>query len=193
MSLSFNLAKRVEEYLVAPIMHAPDLGSSIFTGARSGPAGKLVIAVNWTEVPQTAVLDYTPYQTGSNRTSRYRLAYNALIPATIPGATTAETVVVQPGEVIVWVFPATDSPLAGTTVLAFNPTSVANGARVVVRYSYVSPALLPEQSGTITCTSPCSVTLDRSLGAVYYDYKYLSATDAVLVESNVHFSAKEPS
>jgi len=58
LSAAFGLIERLEPYMLQPLTHAPYLGESIFTGARKGKDGDMVIAINFVQGERT--IPYLP-------------------------------------------------------------------------------------------------------------------------------------
>jgi len=104
MSAAFNLVKSLEPYVLSPMTNAPDLGPFVETGAHSGAAGNLLIAINTLDNPQTIAADLTPYVTGFAVT-RYRLVASSLATQNL-GFVTSDQVTLNPGEVALYVFPS---------------------------------------------------------------------------------------
>src|SRR5262249_46003121 len=74
MASAFRLVQHLEPHLLQPPMHALNLGSTIVTGARQGPASRLLIAVNFSEAPEKAHVDLRAYRyAGGPAIVRHRL------------------------------------------------------------------------------------------------------------------------
>jgi hypothetical protein len=104
MSAAFNLVKSLEPYVLSPMTNAIDLGPYVETGAHSGAAGNMLIAINTLDIPQTIAADLTPYITGFAVT-RYRLVASSVSSQNL-GSVTSDQVTLNPGEVAVYVFPS---------------------------------------------------------------------------------------
>ncbi|MCL2700235.1 MAG: hypothetical protein FWE88_00920 [Phycisphaerae bacterium] len=59
MAAAFRLIENLEPYMLLPQTHAPYLGEGIFTGARKGKDGEMVIAINMTNGVRT--IDNLPF------------------------------------------------------------------------------------------------------------------------------------
>ena len=141
MSAAFNLIQAIEPYLLQPQIHAPQLGPTIVTGARQGAAGRVVIAVNFSEAEERTLFDLSAYRysTGSPIV-QYRLHRASLATNVLPtNSPSAKMVTFEPGEVIVWVFPATSkSDLTPPTARISAPISnctVAGGVEITAETS----------------------------------------------------------
>jgi hypothetical protein len=130
MASAFNLIGRLEPHLLQPQTHAPDLGPTFVTGARRGPGSRLLLAVNFSESPEPARVDFRPYRFARGpAVVRYRLAGAALQVDTVSNQKTTDKVTFAPGEAVAWLFQDTaggkdvvppavafQSPPAGATV-----------------------------------------------------------------------------
>ncbi|MFW6038928.1 MAG: Ig-like domain-containing protein [bacterium] len=101
MSAAFNVLQAVEPALLQPSMHALDLGPWIETGARQGPFGRLLIAVNLSEMPVQRTVDLQPYLYDEQTpVQRYRVAGTRSQQERIVGPT--EQLRFAPGESVIW-------------------------------------------------------------------------------------------
>jgi hypothetical protein len=109
MSAAFNLLQTLEPYLLQPQANSIDLGSSVYTGAKDGPNGRLLIAVNSLETNQTIHADLSPYiyQTKS-AIKRYRIRGATELSETLPEKKN-DTLILEPGEAVVWLFRSSGS------------------------------------------------------------------------------------
>ena len=102
MSAAFNLIQNLLPYVLQPQTHAIDLGRSVFTGAKDGPNGRLVIAINSLEVNQTIRADLKPYVYPNGFwLKRFQLVGATLVAESLPDQTN-DTLILAPGEVVVW-------------------------------------------------------------------------------------------
>jgi hypothetical protein len=102
MSAAFNLIQNLLPYVLQPQTHAIDLGPSVFTGAKDGPNGRLVIAINSLEVNQTIRADLKPYVYPNGfGLKRFQLVGATLVVESLPDQT-SDTLILAPGEVVVW-------------------------------------------------------------------------------------------
>ena len=135
LSAGFNLAKRHERLLLEPMIHAVNLGPDIFTGAREGANGRLLIAVNNSELSQTVRVDLTSYQyNGAATLTRYRLNGGNLKSETLPSdANSSGLVTFNGSEIIVWLFtPASQSVLPpAVSITAPLPDSTTDSSEQV--------------------------------------------------------------
>ncbi len=155
MSAAFNLAKVLEPYVLSPMANAIDLGPYVDTGAHSGRYGNMLVAINTLNNPQTINPDLTPYVTWSSVT-RYRL-HGSQVSSQNLGAVTGDQVTLQPGEVVVYLFPAGGNTAPSTPVIQLaNPASL--GATPITA-SLTSPVgNLTNASGAITVAASVTDT-----------------------------------
>ncbi|MFC4084958.1 Ig-like domain-containing protein [Amycolatopsis samaneae] len=104
MSNVFNVVAGLEPYLLQPQANVIDLGDSVRTGAKRGPNGNALIAVNISEVPQQINASLTQYRTARPITRTRLVGDSKVLSETIPD-TAADSLTLQPGEVIFWTFP----------------------------------------------------------------------------------------
>jgi hypothetical protein len=124
MAAAFALIGRLEPWILQRQVHAPYLGPEVVTGAREGPAGRLLVAVSFAAEDVRATVDLTPYRTPRGRVVRHRLRGAGLSVQSGP-ASPRDTLVIRPGEAVCWVFSAVaeaaapsvrfTAPLAGVT------------------------------------------------------------------------------
>src|SRR5579872_2974304 len=75
VSNAFNLVQNLEPYFLSPSINAPDLGSGVVTGARQGPNGRLLMAINMLDNINTIHVDLKPYRYSSAaKMARYHVA-----------------------------------------------------------------------------------------------------------------------
>jgi hypothetical protein len=102
MSAALNLIKTLEPYLMQPQANAPDLGPTVYTGAKDGPNGRLIIAINSLETNQTINVNLSPYlYPNTSSVERHRLHAATQMSETL-SAKTGDVLTVAPGEVTVW-------------------------------------------------------------------------------------------
>jgi hypothetical protein len=102
MSQAFNFIAEIEPYLLQPRVSAVDLGEFIATGARAGANGKMLMALNLSEVPQRIKANLQPYSATSGIT-RCRLTLNGAIKETL-AARAMDDLWIETGETIMWIF-----------------------------------------------------------------------------------------
>jgi hypothetical protein len=103
MSAAYQLIADIEPRLLQQEVNAIHMGDDIATGARSGPQGNLLMAMNSLDVPQTVKVDLSSYTGGGSQIKRYRLIGNQLTVTTVPNVT-ADTITFAGNEIIVWAF-----------------------------------------------------------------------------------------
>lgn len=103
MSTAFNLIKNISQYILQPQANAPDLGSGIYTGVRSGSSGRLIIAINSLETQRNVTIDLSPYLYGSGSViQRYRVGLSSSN-TSLPTQSASDSLTLNPGESAVWV------------------------------------------------------------------------------------------
>ena len=105
MAAAFGLVERLEPYVLQPQADAPHLGAAIVTGSRSGPAGRLLVAVSFAAADETISVDLGPYRTDAGWMVRHRLR-GASVSVDSLAAAAQDTLIVRPGEAVCWVFPS---------------------------------------------------------------------------------------
>lgn len=109
MAAAFRLTERLSPYLFLPQTHAPDLGPSIVSGARSGPTGSMLLAVNFSDQQSSIRADLTPYVSAEGRITRYRLHTSNLASQPL-SSTPSDSLSLLPGEVVVWTIDKSPEP-----------------------------------------------------------------------------------
>jgi len=102
MSNAFNFIKDLEAYILQPNISSPQLGPLVFTGAKEGNNGRLLMISSFSEVPQTLNIDFTPYAYGGTIT-RYRVSPTSYANTIIP-KTSGEAITLAPGETAAYLF-----------------------------------------------------------------------------------------
>jgi len=194
MGVTHALIKGLEPQIIQPLCSAPDFGPRFHTGAKCGTAGKLVIAINDSEVPMTVNFPaslWSLYNNGTAAITRYQEIKAAYVNVTnLAAGTTSDTFTADGGEIDIWWFPAGSTPLAQPATIGFNPASVG-ATKTALRYSYLcNPATfasnLDQQATRTVFTSATSVSLFKAPGPICYDYLYLdNANNPIGARSNV--------
>ena len=110
MASAFNLVKRLEPYLLQPLMHSPELGASFVTGARQGPHSRLLLIVNMSELTHSAEVNLDPYRyPEANTIALLRLASPRTRSETLANGKSLR-LTMEPGESVALVF-TPDDPL----------------------------------------------------------------------------------
>jgi Concanavalin A-like lectin/glucanases superfamily/Bacterial Ig domain/Bacterial Ig-like domain (group 2) len=135
MSAALNLAKVLEPYILSPMANAIDLGPYVETGAHAGPYGNMLIAINSLNNPQTINPDLAAYVAGSSVT-RYRLGTSQVASQNL-GAVTSDQVTLQPGEVVVYLFPAGANIAPAAPVI--HPANPGSLGKTPITVSVTSP------------------------------------------------------
>ncbi len=109
MASAFRAVRALEPWILQPRINAADLGDFIVTGARQGPRGRLFMAINFSEMTFRTRADLSPYlYPDASRMVRLRLR-GAEFSSEMRDAAGHESVALQPGECIIWLFPPDDS------------------------------------------------------------------------------------
>jgi hypothetical protein len=103
ISNAFNLIKDVEAYILQPNISAPNLGPTVFTGAKEGNGGRLLMVTSFSENPQSLSIDFTPYTYGGSIT-RYRSSAASYTGGISIPTSMGETVTLGPGETVAYLF-----------------------------------------------------------------------------------------
>ncbi|HYP13937.1 MAG TPA: Ig-like domain-containing protein, partial [Bryobacteraceae bacterium] len=174
MASAFGVIRQIEPYLLQPKMHAIDLGAQFTTGARQGPASRLLIAIHAGDAPATTWVDLSPYQyAGAQGVTCYRLLGAKLsseVHATVPSGLTT----FAPGEVIVWLFePSTVVPAPAVRITSPLQDMIVSGtAQIHATVSspqlsrvefYVDGKLVSTQTGAPFRTSIDAATLSSGV------------------------------
>jgi hypothetical protein len=101
VSDAFNFIKDLEPYILQPNVSAPNLGPLVFSAAKEGNGGRLVMATSFSEVPLVLNVDFTPYTFGG-RITRYRVSATGYTNAPVTGS--GEAVTLLPGETVAYLF-----------------------------------------------------------------------------------------
>ncbi len=175
------LTKTLTPFVLNTPLPSPDLGDSVVTAARQGVDGKMLMAINATDWVQTVTLNLTPYRTGNN-IARYTVG-GTEIKTTLISDAPSDTVTLNAGETVVYLFPtlATTSYLVPFPVAA--PTLPTGAAAAWLHQGYIYSQDLDSQTAGIPCTSGCSLQLDRTLGAVFYQFFFVDSQGKLLGKS----------
>jgi hypothetical protein len=104
VAAAFRLIQHIEPHLLQPMATAIDPGPTFAVGARASANSRLLIAVNFSEAPQEARIDLSPYRFGgSGKIARFRQC-GPQLQTDLIDPTDEDTVRFAPGEAIVWLF-----------------------------------------------------------------------------------------
>jgi hypothetical protein len=122
ITAAFNLIGKLEPHLLQPRVNALHLGPNFVTAAREGPRSRVFLAVNFSEVQETASLDFTPYRFPDASTAKlFRLHGGSSSSQTVPNEERT-TLQVRPGEAVVWLFqPPEESAAMAPSVAILSP------------------------------------------------------------------------
>ncbi len=174
------LTKTLAPYILGDALTSPAYGRNIVTAVRSGPAARLLMALNGNDWPRIVAVDFTPYRTG-RPIIRYRIGSDGIATDVIADAR-GQSVALAPGESVVYLFP---TGTAGHFASPVRIASPANHPRAVLHYSYIYKETLPQALSGTDCTRGCTLALDRTLGPVYYQFIFLDSAGDVISRSPV--------
>jgi hypothetical protein len=105
VSAAMNVVSSLEPIVFMPMTHAIDLGPTVYTGAKSGAQGKLLIAINSLEMPQTITADLTPYLYAAGTSiKRYRVVAGTSSTSQLTPQSSNDTITLAGGEAVAWQF-----------------------------------------------------------------------------------------
>lgn len=174
------LTKVMQPYLLGAPMSSPAYGRNIVSGARHGFGGNMLMVVNGWDGARQLAIDFRPYKNG-NGCVRYRIGDTAIKTALLPDRN-GETVQLDSGESVVYVFPNTAPAPIETVVFTAKPI---NGSKVALRYGYAFAGNIAGFGEAVDCSQGCSVAVDRKLGYVFYQYTVTDACNTILSRSPV--------
>jgi hypothetical protein len=208
MAAGNGFVHNLEPVLFQPTATAPDFGEGIETTARSGPNGRLVMAVNLTDQARVVHLDLAPYAIAAGAGGvRWRLLGSSLGSTEVAGAG-LDTLTLAPGEAVAWEFQANDAqapsiqfarPLADAVVAGLVPVRVeASDGGAIDRVEFYS-------EGTLVATDrsfPYEFSWDATemtrgvwhgLKAIAYDTSGHASEARVAVRVETAVASVEPS
>ena len=104
LSAAYNTLGKLEPYLLQTQMNAISLGDEFSVGARQSKDSRLLMAINWSQMPRTIKIDLSPYQLKGVKTIEiYRVLGGTSSVELIPVAKDY-TVTFEAGEFIAWLF-----------------------------------------------------------------------------------------
>jgi hypothetical protein len=177
------LTKPFARFFLSTPLTSPWVGANVVTAARQGPDGRLLMAVNATDWPQTVTISLGPYRTG-NSIARYVAGSTEIRTALIADAT-SDTVALGVGESVVYLFPFSAATSYLTPVSVPAPTLPSGATAAFVHVGYIYSQDLGNQTSGILCTSGCTLELDRTVGDVFYQYFFVDSNGVLLGTSPV--------
>jgi len=104
LASSYNLIHLLEPQILQQEVAATNLGPNIYTAARSGSNGRLFMALNSMEAPQTVSVNLAPYIGASTGfMTRYHIAGSQVFTESVPIAS-QDTITLAPNETVIWLF-----------------------------------------------------------------------------------------
>ena len=184
MGYAANLmSKFLQPYLLGTALNSPALGRNFVTGARQAASGKMLTVVNAWDGARQVALDFRPYKSGFGAT-RYRINDTYIKVAALADSD-GESIVMDSGETLVYLFPNSDSADGPDTVTLQLPDSLS-GFKAAVRFGYIYSQNIEGSGDVIDCTSGCSIPVDRRIGDAYYQVTYTDPCSGVAYQSPVY-------
>jgi hypothetical protein len=174
------LGKAMQPYVLGAALSSPAYGRNVVSGARRGAGGNMLMVVNGWDGARQLAIDFRPYKNGSGCV-RYRVSESAIKTALLPDSD-GETVQLDSGESVVYIFP--NSAAAPIDTVAFS-AAPSNGAKVALRYGYVFAGNVAGFGEAVDCSNGCSLAIDRKLGDVFYQYTVVDACGTVVSRSGM--------
>jgi hypothetical protein len=125
LTAAFRLIEQLEPFMLQPMTHAPYLGEGIFTGARKGKDGDMVIAINFVHGERTIPRLPLPNEDTPSQSVVYRVHGMTLRVEPYDGG----PLTLKPGETVVRVAPRKDGqivPTLGVTCAFASPLPEAH-------------------------------------------------------------------
>ena len=159
------LTKVLQPYLLGTALNSPAYGRNLITAARENTQGRMLMIVNSWDGSRQVSIDFTPYKYGFGAV-RYRVGDTG-IQTKLEADADGETVTLEAGETVGYVFPNSVAPLAETVSFSF-PDAV--GLKTALRYGYVFPGNVEAFGESLDCTNGCTLAVDHRLGALFYQW-----------------------
>ena len=172
------LTKVLQPYLLSTAINSPAYGRNLITAARDNGQGRMLMIVNSWDGTRAVAVDFTPFKFGFGAV-RYRVSDTG-IQTRIQADADGETVQLEAGETVAYVFPNIAALPVDSVSFAFTDTL---GLKVALRYGYVLPGDVEAFGEPIDCTNGCQVAIDRRLGEVYYQWEIADGCGAPQPES----------
>jgi hypothetical protein len=185
-SMGSKFSEGLTKYLFQPQLNSPDCGYWVECAARSGSAGKILLALNTSNGPQSPALTLTPYLTAGQQIIRYIACYNKITTSTIAAGTTSDTPSLGSGCAAWYKFPVLFAGEYQPPVLRARLGDVTGATKIIVRYNY-DPYWLDTGAASVDCggSGSCTVPVDLNIGTVYYRIIYTDSTGKVLSMSDI--------
>ena len=189
-SMASMIWSRWASLIFQPALNGPDYGLELDCTARGGSNGDAMVCGNFSNGPQTRTFNLSPYLQSGQTVIRQVANSMKIITATISAGTASDTITLQAGDSVWYLFPAT---YAGT--LTF-PTMTARLADVpgatgwAVSYGYDSYTLDAPTDSIVDCgaAATCNVPIDLKMGQPatrLYRIIYYGSSHQVLAKGDV--------
>lgn len=173
MGYAANLMTKVlQPYLLSAPGNSPALGRNFITGVRKSSLGTMLIVVNGWDDARQVTLDFTPYKSGFG-SIRYKVN-DTYIKTAVLKDSAGETVMMESGETLIYIFPNVDGP-SGLDSIVFSQGRMAGSTKMSVTYGYIYQQNVAGFGDSVECTRGCSITVDRSLGDVFFQTTMIPA------------------
>jgi hypothetical protein len=181
-----KLLQRLGKYILQPAQTTPDYGRNFETAVRSSSYGKILMTLNLTDSPQTQTWNLAPYLQSGQQVLRYSATYRGIAVSTLTAGTTSDTVTMDPGMAVFYVFPTTFAGELTEPALQVRLTDQPSATKIVISYSYDRYWLDSSPVYTFDCgTGSCTLPVDPKIGTVYYRLRYLNTTGKILATGDV--------
>jgi hypothetical protein len=184
-STALMLIQRLAKYILQPSQITPDYGKKFETAVRSSSYGTILMTLNITDNVQIQTWSLAPYLIAGQQIIRYSATWRGIAVSMLAAGTGTDTVQMEPGAAIFYVFPAGPGEFIQPTIRA-NLSDQPNAAKVAVRYGYDRYLFDSSLAYTFDCgIGSCTLPVDRSIGTVYYRLIYLDSIGKVVATSDV--------
>lgn len=178
------LTKTAQPFILGKAISSPWLGRNIVTAARQSTNGIFLMAVNANDWERSLTVDLTPYRAGTAIT-KYVVGAAGIRTALVPD-TTSDTVTLRAGETAIWLFPSSSATSYLSSVPILAPALPAGGASAILHQGYIYSQDLNYQIAGTECTAGCSLTVDRTIGDLYYQFVFVASDGTVVGTSAVN-------
>ena len=187
-SVAAMAMNRWRKYILEPTLPSPDYDAFIDCGARTSVYGNILMCWNGSDSQQSRTFKLTPYLQSGQSIIRSRITYQGIKPlATLAPDTATETLALEPGEAVFYIFPANFAAELVAPTLAVRLADVSTAAGWAVRFSYDRYLLDAPVANVQNCGAAqvCTLNADANIGTIYYRIVYVDAFNRLLASSDV--------
>jgi hypothetical protein len=185
-STAMKLLQRLAMYILQPAQTTPDYGRNFETAVRSSSYGKILMTLNLTDSPKTQTWNLAPYLQSGQQILKYSATYRGIAVSTLTAGTTSDTVTMDPGMAVFYVFPSTSAGELAEPMLQARLADQPSATKIVVSYSYDGYWLDSSPVYTFDCgVGSCTLPVDPKIGTVYYRLRYLNTSGKILATGDV--------